>query len=77
MSWLDDERQQQNIDDYQSYKITLALKGRMSPTLQSAIRLIKARGKYDEKIQSKKRKPITRGAHGTVSSCADSNTQFR
>ena len=43
MSWHDVEAEKQNIDDYQSYLITKELKGKMTPTLEGAIRLINSR----------------------------------
>lgn len=56
MSWLEEEQEQQNIDDYQSYKITQALKGKMTPSLEGVIRLIRKKGYDHEKIQNQTRK---------------------
>lgn len=55
MSILDEQREQ-NMEDYQSYKITLALKGKMTPSLEGVIRLIRKKGYDHEKIQNQTRK---------------------
>ena len=44
MSILDEQREQ-NMDDYQSYKITLALKGKMTPSFDGVVRLINSKRK--------------------------------
>lgn len=44
MSILDEQREQ-NMEDYQSYKITLALKGKMAPSFEGAVRLINSKRK--------------------------------
>ena len=40
-----EEQMEQNMDDYQSYKITLALKGKMTPSFEGAVRLINSKRK--------------------------------
>lgn len=55
MSWLDKEVQEQNLQNYQSYKITQALKGRMTPSEADVIRALQ-KGKKYEKISYQKRK---------------------
>ena len=44
MSILDEQRER-DLEDYQSYKITLALKGKMTPSFDGAVRLINSRRK--------------------------------
>jgi len=47
MSWLEEEQDAKNLEDYQSYKITQALKGKMAPSFESVIRLINSKRKDD------------------------------
>ncbi len=49
MSWLEEEQEKRNLEDYQRYKITLALKGKMTPSTESVIRLLNTRRKDDER----------------------------
>lgn len=49
MNWIEQQQQMQNLEDYQSYKITLALKGNMTPSRASIIRLINSKRKDKEK----------------------------
>lgn len=59
MSILDEQREQ-NMEDYQSYKITLALKGKMTPSFEGAVRLINSRKKvlaeYPHGVGTRRRK---------------------
>ena len=71
MSWLEEEQEQQNIDDYQSYKITQALKGKMTPSLEGVIRLIRKKGYDHEKIQNQKRKSVTYSTDGSPGTDTD------
>lgn len=48
MSILDEQREQ-NMEDYQSYKITLALKWKMTPSFEGAVRLINSKRKDGQK----------------------------
>lgn len=43
MKHYEKEQEQQNMDDYQSYKITLELKGKMAPTREAVIRLLNSK----------------------------------
>lgn len=53
MMTLFEEQIQQNQDDYQAYLLTKELEGRRCPDLDGIVSLMK--GKYHEKVQSKKR----------------------
>lgn len=45
MNWLDEQSQKQDTENYQSYKITQALKGKMTPTRDGVVRLINSKRK--------------------------------
>lgn len=56
MSWHEEQESTQSMDDYQSYLITKELEGRMTPSFEGVIRLIKRKGWNNEKVQDQKRK---------------------
>lgn len=44
MSWLMEQEAMQNIEDYQSYRISIELEGKRTPSLEEVIKLIKRKG---------------------------------
>ena len=55
MSWLIEQEAMQNIEDYQSYRISKELEGKRTPSLEEVIKLIKRKGWNNEKVQNQKR----------------------
>lgn len=55
MSWHEEQESIQSMDDYQSYLITKELEGRMTPSFEGVIKLIKRKGWNNEKVQNQKR----------------------
>ena len=43
MTWYEEQLRQQNMEDYQSYKITQKLKGKMSPSREGVVRMLNKR----------------------------------
>lgn len=45
MSWFYEQSVQQDVENYQSYRITQALRGKMAPSFEGAVRLINSKRK--------------------------------
>ena len=43
MTWIDEQNEVENIENYQNYLISQELKGSMCPTLEEVIKLLKAK----------------------------------
>lgn len=49
MNWMEEETEKVRIENYQNYRITLELKGKMTPTEKGVIRLLKGRMKNENR----------------------------
>lgn len=52
MTWYEEQLRQQNMEDYQSYKITQELKGKMSPSREGVVRMLNSKRKDVKKWSS-------------------------
>lgn len=47
MKWLEKQQADENMEDYMSYLITKSLEGKMTPTKEGVIRILKGRYKHE------------------------------
>lgn len=53
MTWLIEQQERQNVEDYQSYVLTKVLEGKRCPTYEGVVNLMK-KGWNHEKVSHKR-----------------------